>query len=96
MSATNPGLTCEEVLALLSDYLDGELSPGDLGRVEAHLSACDGCTKFGGQFRATVVALKSHFAAAAGGGPRLPDRIRARLDAMLDADRSGGSKDPKE
>ncbi|MFO0584323.1 MAG: anti-sigma factor [Anaeromyxobacter sp.] len=84
MSAANPGLTCEEVLALLSDYLDGELSPVELGKVEAHLSACDGCTKFGGQFRATVVALKRHFLTAKGGGPRLPDRIRARLDAMLD------------
>ncbi|MFT3915595.1 MAG: anti-sigma factor [Anaeromyxobacteraceae bacterium] len=81
MSATNAGLTCEEVLALLSDYLDGELSPVDLGKVEAHLSACDGCTKFGGQFRATVGALRSHLRSAA--GPRLPDRIRARLDALL-------------
>lgn len=88
MSGASPGLSCEEVLALLSDYLDGELSPADLGKVEAHLSACDGCTKFGGQFRATVVALKSHLAA----GPRLPDRIRDRLDAMLD----GQAKDPKE
>jgi len=76
--------TCEEVLALLSDYLDGELPADALGSVEAHLSACEGCKKFGGQFKATVAALRDHVRA----GPKLPARIRARLDDLLE--------DPKE
>ena len=77
-------LSCEEVLALLSDYLDGELGRDDLAAVEAHLSACDGCTKFGGQFRATVSALREHLRR----GPHLPPGVRTRLAALL--------KDPKE
>lgn len=87
MSARIHGLTCEEVLALLSDHLDGDLAPGVLASVEQHLSACDGCTKFGAEFRATVAALRAHAAA----GPRLPPRLRARLDALL-----GEEPDPKE
>jgi len=84
MSAPGHDLSCQEVLALLSDYLDGELGPDALGAVEAHLSACDGCTRFGGEFEATVAALRDHLRA----GPRLPDRIRARLEELLE--------DPKE
>jgi anti-sigma factor RsiW len=84
MTARVHGLTCEEVLARLSDYLDGELAPDALGALEAHLSACEGCARFGGEFRATVAALRDHVRA----GPRLPARIRARLDDLL--------KDPKE
>ena len=84
MTARVAQLSCEEVLALLSDYLDGELPAAALGSVEAHLSACEGCTKFGGQFKATVAALRDHLRA----GPKLPARIRARLDDLLE--------DPKE
>lgn len=79
-------LSCEEVLALLSDYLDGELPPTALPEVEAHLGACDGCTRFGGEFRRTVEALRDHLRS----GPCLPARVRARLGELLDREGSGG------
>ena len=72
-------LTCEEVLALLSDYLDGDLAPERLATVEAHLHACEGCTRFGEQLRATLGALREHLGAA----PPLPDRLRERLRAIV-------------
>ena len=53
------GVTCFEVLAQLSDYVDGELSADARSKVEAHLAGCDACTKFGGEFGAVVTALRS-------------------------------------
>ena len=72
-------LTCEEVLALLSDHLDGDLAPERLATVEAHLHACDGCTRFGGEFRATLAALREHLRSA----PPLPESLRERLRAIV-------------
>jgi anti-sigma factor RsiW len=77
--SSHAGMTCEEVLALLSDYLDGELDAKGLATVEAHLHACDGCTRFGGQLRATVTALREHLRSA----PALPERVRERLRSLL-------------
>lgn len=77
---TSRTLSCEEVLALLSDYLDGELDPSALASVETHLHACDGCTKFGGELEATVAALRVHLRS----GPGLPAHLRARLAALLE------------
>jgi anti-sigma factor (TIGR02949 family) len=74
------GLSCSEVLARLSDYVDGELSDGDRARVEAHLRGCDGCARFGGEFRATVQALRTHLGAAAEVPRELNERLRRALD----------------
>jgi anti-sigma factor RsiW len=52
------GLTCFEVLALLSDYVDGDLSADQKSQVEAHLAGCDACTRFGGEFGAVVKAVR--------------------------------------
>jgi anti-sigma factor (TIGR02949 family) len=76
------GLSCSEVLARLSDYVDDELAAAERARVEAHLAECDGCARFGGEFAATVGALHAHFAGAA----RVPEHLRERLRRALDAD----------
>ena len=47
-------LTCQEVVELVSDYLEGALSPQDRARFEQHLSACDGCTNYVEQMRETL------------------------------------------
>lgn len=44
------GMRCREVLAVLSDYVDGELGPTDRARVENHLRGCAVCERFGGRF----------------------------------------------
>ena len=49
-----PGLTCVEVVELVSDYLEGALSEAERERFEEHLSACDGCTDYLDQMRITI------------------------------------------
>ena len=34
-------LTCQELVELVSDYLEGALSPEDRRRFEEHLAGCD-------------------------------------------------------
>jgi len=37
---------CPEVFALLSDYLDGELPPDEMKRLESHIGGCSPCVTF--------------------------------------------------
>jgi anti-sigma factor RsiW len=74
------GLSCGQVLAKLSDYLDEDLPAAEREMVEGHLRGCEGCARFGGEFKATVRALKEHLAR----GPSLSPDLRARLARSLD------------
>lgn len=47
-------ITCHEVVAILTDYLEGALSEEDRRRVEDHLAICDGCTNYLEQLRDTI------------------------------------------
>jgi len=40
-----PGLAvhCQEIVELVTDYLEGVLDPKMTAEVEAHLELCDGC-----------------------------------------------------
>lgn len=77
------GIRCLEVLALLSDYLDGEVDAPTRQIIEAHLRGCDWCEKFGGGFTEVVRNLRRQLAQpdalsddVAG---RLADRLRSEL-----------------
>jgi len=52
--SVDASISCQEVVELLSAYLDGELDPFTLERVEAHLVGCDGCTMVLEEFRETI------------------------------------------
>ena len=47
-------LTCQQVVELVTEYLDGAMEPRRRARFEAHLTGCDGCTNYLEQFRTTV------------------------------------------
>ncbi len=47
-------MTCREFVELVTDYLDGALSPADLERFEHHLALCPGCDTYLEQIRRTV------------------------------------------
>lgn len=51
---SEPGLTCHEVVEIITDYLEDALPPADRVRVEAHLGVCDGCTAYLEQMRETI------------------------------------------
>ena len=52
------GLSCGEVLARVSDFIDGELAPLEKAQVEAHLRACERCAKLGSSMRLLVESLR--------------------------------------
>lgn len=52
------GMRCSEVLAVLSEYVDGELDDSVVGKVENHLLGCPNCERFGRNFGAMVVSLR--------------------------------------
>jgi anti-sigma factor RsiW len=47
------GISCREVVEIVTDYLDGALSPEDQARMEAHLEACPPCVLYVEQIRTT-------------------------------------------
>ena len=52
-----PEMPCQELVELVTDYLDDRLSPADRARFEAHLEQCEACRAYLDQFRATIRAL---------------------------------------
>ncbi len=48
------GLVCQEMVELVTDYLEGTLSRSQRRRFEAHLADCENCTEYLRQMRATV------------------------------------------
>jgi anti-sigma factor RsiW len=50
-------IDCNELVELVSDYLDGTLDLPTRARFDEHLLGCDGCEHYLQQFRATVTTL---------------------------------------
>ena len=51
-----PDLASQQVVELVTDYLDGALSRSDRKRFQAHLRGCPNCTNYLEQMRATIRA----------------------------------------
>ncbi|HEX9349798.1 MAG TPA: zf-HC2 domain-containing protein [Gaiellaceae bacterium] len=54
MTETVERLSCQELVELVTDYLEGALSAEQSARFEAHLEPCRGCTAYVEQMRATI------------------------------------------
>ena len=63
-------LVCQEIVELVTAYLDDALDPEDRERFEEHLVFCDGCDNYLDQMRSTV---------------RLTGRVEHELPAELEA-----------
>ena len=48
------GLSCRELVELVTDYLEDALSPEDRTRFETHVGACQGCERYLHQMRETI------------------------------------------
>jgi anti-sigma factor RsiW len=57
--APTPGTTisCQEVVELVTDYLEDDLDPAVRTELEAHLALCEGCDTYVEQLRETIRRL---------------------------------------
>lgn len=75
-------MTCEEALRRLDDYLDRELRPEELHRVEGHLKTCEVCAREFGFEAAVVHSVKTKLQRIG-----VPGELRTRLARLLEAER---------
>lgn len=47
-------LTCEELVEIVTEYLDGGLSDAERERFEEHVVVCSGCANYLDQIRMTI------------------------------------------
>jgi anti-sigma factor RsiW len=57
--AASPELNCDDVVELVTDYIEGALRADVADRVAAHLAECDGCADYLEQMKQTAAALGS-------------------------------------
>lgn len=81
MAASGMGtmITCEEALAVMQEFLDGELPPGDEDRVRAPFDVCKRCypkLRLEGSFRSALQAAAL--------GQTAPDKRKIRVRSLLD------------
>lgn len=79
------GLTCRELVELITEYLEGALPPSERVRFEAHLAECPPCTNYLRQMRQTIHAVGALRAEA------IAPEQRATLLALFRQWKSGGS-----
>jgi predicted anti-sigma-YlaC factor YlaD len=70
------GLSCQELVELVTDYLEGTMSPRQRARMDEHLAACRDCTAYLDQMRRTI-ELTGHL--------RVDDVEPAAMDTLLAA-----------
>jgi anti-sigma factor RsiW len=54
-----PDLACQQMVELITEYLEGAMSRADRKRFEAHLRHCPNCTNYLEQMRITIAATGS-------------------------------------
>jgi predicted anti-sigma-YlaC factor YlaD len=47
-------LACQELVEIVSDYLEGALPEAERDRFDAHLEVCEGCRRYLDQMRTTI------------------------------------------
>ena len=55
--STLPEMPCQELVELVTDYLEERLSPVDRVRFEAHIAECEYCATYLEQMRQTIRTL---------------------------------------
>jgi anti-sigma factor RsiW len=67
------GMSCRELVELVSDYLEGALPPGRHSRFEVHIAGCGNCAAYLRQMRETLALL----------GPLPADALSREAEAEL-------------
>lgn len=78
--------TCEEALRRVEDFLDRELTPGEMQHVQGHLDTCAACTAQFRFEREVLDGLKEKIRRIS-----LPPELQDRIARRIDAERGAGS-----
>jgi anti-sigma factor RsiW len=57
MSESTEHISCQEVVELITGYMDGTLPADELALFEQHLNFCEGCVWYLDQMRTTVKSV---------------------------------------
>ena len=79
-------LSCQELVELVTGYLEGALAPEERSRFEAHLAVCGNCRNYLGQMRRTI-----HLLGTLPTDALTPEAQQAFLMAFRDWKSHGGS-----
>ena len=82
---------CNEIVAMLSEYLDRDLPPDTCSSIDAHLRSCPNCESAAASLRRTV-AMCREFRAADRPGPLPAEKqheLRAAFEKVLQSMRGG-------
>jgi anti-sigma factor RsiW len=79
-------MVCNELVDVITDYLEGTLPEADRRRFEKHLEECSFCVTYVEQMRATVARLGT------GAAPELPEEAR---EDVLAAFKDWRAADPR-
>jgi anti-sigma factor RsiW len=82
-----PERRCKQIFAMLSGYLDGELSTKNCRQLERHLQGCQPCIAYLESLRTTVEACRRYRAPQA---PAPSQQVRAALLAAAQRVRKSG------
>jgi len=52
-------MTCQEVVEVVTDYIEHELDSESVAALEEHINFCDGCEAYLRQMRATIATVAS-------------------------------------
>jgi anti-sigma factor RsiW len=58
MNTTLPEMPCQELVEVITDYLEGALPERDRIRFEEHLAVCAKCIEYVEQFRRTIALVE--------------------------------------
>jgi anti-sigma factor RsiW len=73
MSEIAEQLSCQELVEVVTDYLDGVLPPAERTRFDAHIADCDGCRAYLEQIRTTIALT----------GTLAPEQLAPQAEAAL-------------
>jgi anti-sigma factor RsiW len=68
---------CREAIGLLTEYMEGDLTPGRVRQLEAHLAGCSACAGFLDSLRKTRDAARTL------GAREVPEECRRALRTLL-------------
>jgi anti-sigma factor RsiW len=75
-------MMCQELVEVLTEYLDATLGAHDRARLEAHLTICHDCREYVAQFQRTVVLTGRADSGTL--APALREELRSAFRTRLD------------